>query len=73
MTLFRSKKVKKQAMDEEILEKIQKYRSQWNHINDIMENSIEVSEASLFDQTRSKIKYFFLLKEARKRNLRGTL
>ncbi len=71
--LFGKRKIKKREVDEEILNKIRQYQTNWNHINELMKNSLEPSESSLYDQAVSKSKYFFLLREARSRNLKGKL
>ncbi|MBB6454379.1 hypothetical protein HNQ94_002861 [Salirhabdus euzebyi] len=69
--MFGRKKIKKKDLDEELLMKIHLFRKEWNNLNDILENSIEPSEKGLFDQAVSRAKYFFLLKEARNRHIKG--
>jgi hypothetical protein len=69
--MFGKKKVKKRDIDEELLRKITKYRIEYNNLNDILTNSIDPTEQGLFDQSISRAKYFFLLKEARYRQIKG--
>jgi hypothetical protein len=70
--MFGKKKVKRKDIDEELLRKIHKYRIEYNNLNEILTNSIDPTEQGLFDQSISRAKYFFLLKEARYRQIKGT-
>jgi hypothetical protein len=68
--MFSRRKIKKNEVDEQLLEKIRQYRFRWKHLKELLENSIEPSENTLNDLAVAKAKYFFLLKEARNRKLK---
>ncbi|MFD2658318.1 MULTISPECIES: YaaL family protein [Gracilibacillus] len=67
--MFRSKKIKKAELDQEFLDKIFHLKKEWNYLEDILNRSIEPSEHGQFDLAMTKAKYFYLLREAKVRNL----
>ncbi|MGP4038945.1 YaaL family protein [Gracilibacillus sp. D59] len=67
--MFRSKKVKKAELDQEFLDHIFQLKKEWNYLDNILNRSIEPSEFGQFDLAIAKVKYFYLLREAKVRNL----
>lgn len=63
------KKAKKKEIDEHLLNTIIKLKNEWQQIQSIVEKSIEPADSSLYQQSLSRAKYLFLLREARHRNL----
>ncbi|QAS52761.1 YaaL family protein [Halobacillus litoralis] len=66
--LGRKKGIKKE-MDKELLMNIKKMKYEWETLNAIIEQSIEPSEEGLKDLALVKAKYFYLLREARFREI----
>ncbi|WP_163540052.1 YaaL family protein [Gracilibacillus sp. YIM 98692] len=66
--MLRSKK-KVNMLEKEILKKINHLKSEWKSIEAIMDRSIEPSELGQYDLTLTKMKYLYLLREAKVRNL----
>ncbi|WP_390217279.1 YaaL family protein [Halobacillus seohaensis] len=69
MNVLTTKRSKKKAMDQRLLADIKRMKSEWETLENIMEHSIEPSEEGLLDLSVAKAKYFYLLREARHRNI----
>ncbi|WFT76856.1 YaaL family protein [Halobacillus naozhouensis] len=68
--MFSKKKTKKKKeLDQQLLADIQKLKRDWETLERIIEHSVDPSEEGLLDLSVAKAKYFYLLREARKRNL----
>ncbi|MDX8045494.1 YaaL family protein [Gracilibacillus sp. S3-1-1] len=67
--MFRSKKVKRSDMDQELLNQLFHLKKEWVYLEDLLNRSIEPSESGQFDLAITKAKYFYLLREAKVRNL----
>ncbi|WP_101841810.1 YaaL family protein [Halobacillus sp. Marseille-P3879] len=67
--MLTKKKVKKKAMDQKLLADIKRLKYEWETLENIIEHSIEPSEEGLLDLSLAKAKYFYLLREARHRNI----
>ena len=67
--MFHSKKIKKEVLDQQILDLIFYMRNQWSYLEGIMDRSIEPSEEGRCDLAIAKVKYFYLLREAKERNI----
>lgn len=63
------RKARKKAIDENLLHTIYSLQSEWKKIASIVEESIDPSDRSLYQEKVARAKYIFLLQEARQRNL----
>ncbi|HLQ72903.1 MAG TPA: YaaL family protein [Bacillota bacterium] len=63
------KKKRKKLAEQQLLDSIFALESEWKHIQQIVEQSIEPSENSLNHLRLAQAKYMFLLGEARHKNL----
>jgi hypothetical protein len=59
----------KKSGDQQLLKSLDELKSLWMHQKDIVERSVEPSEEVLYKLKLAEAKYFFLLKEAKKRNV----
>jgi Protein of unknown function (DUF2508) len=59
----------KRSGDQQLLQCLDELRSNWMHQKEMVERSVEPSEEVIFKLQLSESKYFFLLKEAKKRNV----
>ncbi|MGM0807554.1 MAG: YaaL family protein [Bacillota bacterium] len=59
----------KRSGDEELLQSLDELKIDWMHQKEIVERSVEPSEEVIFKLQLAESKYFFLLKEAKKRNV----
>ncbi|WP_181350822.1 YaaL family protein [Thalassobacillus sp. CUG 92003] len=66
--MVRKRKIKKD-IDQQLLRDIQHLRQEWATLNNIIQHSVEPTEEGLKDLNLTKAKYFYLLREARKRNI----
>ncbi|QST00105.1 YaaL family protein [Pontibacillus sp. ALD_SL1] len=69
--MFRRKRIKKKECDQQLLDQIQRLKQEWESLERIMEHSIDASEKGIMDLHLVEAKYFYLLKEARKREIRA--
>ncbi|UOR14004.1 YaaL family protein [Halobacillus amylolyticus] len=69
MIIFNKKKTKRKEIDQQLLTDIQKLKYEWETLDNIIKHSIEPSEEGLLDLSLAKAKYFYMLREARHRNL----
>ncbi|GAE95417.1 hypothetical protein JCM21714_4655 [Gracilibacillus boraciitolerans JCM 21714] len=67
--MVRSKKVKKEIVDEKLLDTIFLLKREWAYLDSIMARSIDPTEYGRFDVAVAKAKYFYCLREAKERNL----
>ncbi|MBM7552268.1 YaaL family protein [Thalassobacillus pellis] len=66
--MFRRKKIKKE-MDQQLLADIYYLKQEWTHLRNIIDHSVEPTEEGLRDVALAEAKYFYLLREARHRQL----
>lgn len=59
----------KRSGDEELLQSLDELKINWMHQKEMVERSVEPSEEVIFKLQLEESKYFFLLKEAKKRNV----
>ncbi|WP_261134757.1 YaaL family protein [Bacillus sp. Marseille-Q3570] len=69
MFFSRKGRLRKEA-NERLLNSIEAIRTEWLTKKDLIENSVEPSEQVLYEVKLAKAKYFFLLREAKIRNIR---
>ncbi|MCT2536981.1 YaaL family protein [Aquibacillus koreensis] len=67
--MLSSKKIKREEVDEQLLDTIFTLKSEWMNLKSIIERSFEPSEIGLYDLSVAEAKYFFLLREARHRKI----
>ncbi|KGP71433.1 YaaL family protein [Pontibacillus yanchengensis] len=68
--MFKRKKTKqKELYDQQLLTQINQLKQEWMSLQKIMDHSIDESESGRRDLILSEAKYFYLLREARKRNV----
>ncbi|GAA5416598.1 hypothetical protein Pryu01_01635 [Paraliobacillus ryukyuensis] len=63
------KKIKKQHVDQNLLQEIFRLKNEWMKIKDIIDRSVEPSEFGLYELKVAEAKYFYLLREARHRGV----
>ncbi|MFC0525917.1 YaaL family protein [Pontibacillus salicampi] len=70
--MFRNKKKKKKHFyhDQELIDHIYQLKRDWMSLQKIMDHSVETTETGQRDLAIAKAKYFYLLKEARARNIK---
>lgn len=59
----------RKRMDKELLEIIYELQWEWKRIQEVLENSIEPSDHSIYQEKIAKAKFMFLLREARHLNI----
>ncbi|MBA2174688.1 YaaL family protein [Halobacillus locisalis] len=67
--MFGKKKRIQKEIDQQLLVNIKKLKKEWEQLNRIIEQSIDPSDEGLQDLALVKAKYFYLLREARNREL----
>lgn len=67
MAFGKRKKLKER--EEQLLRDIFQLQSEWMKLKSIIEKSVEPSEIGRYDLMVAQAKYFFLLREARYRNI----
>ncbi|MFB6469584.1 YaaL family protein [Cytobacillus sp. Hz8] len=55
--------------DEKLLNQLVELKKEWNNQNSLVEKSFDPSEEVIWDAKLVEAKYFFLFKEAKKRNI----
>ncbi|WP_067840329.1 YaaL family protein [Amphibacillus sediminis] len=60
---------KRKVVEDALLEEILRLQSEWVKLKGIIERSVEPSEIGQFDLMIAEAKYFYLLREARYRNI----
>ncbi|ENH98477.1 hypothetical protein J416_00195 [Gracilibacillus halophilus YIM-C55.5] len=68
----RAKNLKKKNLDQAILTNIFQLKKEWTNLEAIMERSIDPTNSGLYELAVKKAKYFYLIREARKRDLSAT-
>ncbi|MDQ0233569.1 YaaL family protein [Metabacillus malikii] len=56
--------------DQQLLKELLEMKKEWNRQKQLVDKSFEPSEYILYDLKVAEAKYFFLLKEAKKRNIK---
>ncbi|OLP62989.1 hypothetical protein BACPU_35890 [Bacillus pumilus] len=69
MGFLRRKSIRKE-FDEKLIQQLFKQKEEWNRQKKLVANSVEPSQDILFELKLAQAKYFFYLREAKKRNLR---
>jgi len=67
--MFGKKKVKKEEYDKRLLQDLQRLKEEVATLRKIMKHSVDVSSTGANDLAIAESKYFYLLREARNRNL----
>ncbi|SIS53666.1 YaaL family protein [Salimicrobium flavidum] len=67
--MFNRKKKKKRQEEERLIENIRDAHEEWRKLDRLMQQSIDPSEEGYRQLTVAKAKYFYLLREARIRNI----
>ncbi|MDC3417761.1 YaaL family protein [Aquibacillus salsiterrae] len=60
---------KKKHVDQQLLDEIFQLKDEWMSLKSIIDRSFEPSETGLHDLAVAEAKYFYLLREARKRKV----
>jgi len=63
------KELKKKAMDQEFLDAIFTLKDEWTSLESIMRKSVEPSEEGQYELALDKVKYLYLIREAKIRNI----
>ncbi|WP_407272229.1 YaaL family protein [Radiobacillus sp. PE A8.2] len=64
-----SRKVRKNVMDEQLLQDIFQLKKESKNLKSIIERSVDPSESGLHELLIAEVKYYYLLREARFRNI----
>jgi hypothetical protein len=67
---FRRKGWLRKEFDEKLLTQLSEYKDQWQKQKKLLDRSFDPSEEAICQTKISEVKYFFLLKEAKHRNVR---
>ncbi|MBB5326338.1 hypothetical protein HNQ34_003489 [Anoxybacillus tepidamans] len=59
----------KKQFDQQLVEQLEAMRNEWMKQKDLIEKSIEPSEEVLIDVKITEAKYFFLIREAKRRRI----
>ena len=65
----KAKDLKKEAMDQELLNMIFTLKDEWTGLESIMNRSVEPSEEGQYELALAKAKYLYLIREAKVRNI----
>lgn len=68
----RARQAKKREINEQLLKTIYTLQYEWQNLQSIIESSVGPVDHLVYQQQIAQIKYIYLLKEARKRNVRAT-
>ncbi|WP_282156332.1 YaaL family protein [Cytobacillus gottheilii] len=66
---FRKKGWLRKEYDEKLLLQIEELKSNWKNQSNLVEKSFDITEEAISDAKLAEAKYFFLFKEAKKRNV----
>lgn len=66
------KKLRKEDIDQELLNALYQVEGEWRQIQDIVRKSIDPSQNGMKEELLAKSKYMMLLREARIRNVKAT-
>ncbi|UOE55538.1 YaaL family protein [Bacillus sp. CMF12] len=67
---FRRKKWLRSEFDEKLLEQLNRLKTDWNNQKSLVEKSFDPSPEAISQAKLAEAKYFFLFREAKKRNVR---
>ncbi|ASB86613.1 uncharacterized protein S101395_00031 [Bacillus sonorensis] len=67
---FLQKKKLRKEFDKKLIEQLMRQKEEWNRQKRLIENSLEPSPEVLYELKVAEAKYFFYLREAKKRYLR---
>lgn len=67
---FRRKSWLRNEFDEKLINCLNEYKHDWQQQKQLLEKSFDPSEAVICETKLAEAKYFFLLKEAKYRNIR---
>ncbi|KAF0815659.1 MULTISPECIES: YaaL family protein [unclassified Cytobacillus] len=67
---FRRKKWLRSEFDEKLLEQLNRLKSDWNNQKSLVEKSFDPSPEAISQAKLAEAKYFFLFREAKKRNVK---
>lgn len=68
--LFKRKGTLKTEYDKKLLSQLEQFKRNWNDEKSIYEKCLETNEDLDFQMKLAEIKYFYLFKEAKARNIR---
>lgn len=69
--MFKKKRIKKAEQDQKLLTDITRLKTELATTRKIIEQSVDPSDKGLFDLSVLEAKYYYLLREARNRNVRA--
>nr|WP_220129298.1 YaaL family protein [Anoxybacillus calidus] len=69
MVLWRRKGWLKKEFDKKLIEELETVKNEWLKQRNLVEKVVEPSEAVLVDLKIAEAKYFFLIKEAKRRRI----
>lgn len=67
--LFRRKGWLRKEIDQSLLEKVNELKDSWSNQRQLVERSFEPSQEIICQAKIAEVKYFFLFKEVRNRNI----
>lgn len=67
---FRRKKWLRSEFDEKLLEQLNRLKTDWNNQKSLVEKSFDPSPETISQAKLAEAKYFFLFREAKKRNVK---
>jgi hypothetical protein len=68
--LFRRKGWLRKQYDQQLLQNLLNMKKEWNRQKQLVDKSVEPSSQVLYELKVAEAKYFFLLKEAKKRKIK---
>ncbi|MBD1383479.1 YaaL family protein [Metabacillus arenae] len=66
---FRRKGWLRKEFDDQLVEELIDQKNEWNRQKQLLENSLEPSQEVLYELKVAEAKYFFYLREAKKRTI----
>lgn len=67
--MFGRKKVKREEYDQKLLQDLERLKEEVASLRKIMKHSVDMSTTGAVDLAKAECKYFYLLREARYRNI----
>ena len=67
----RARQTIRRELNEELLQSIYKLQHEWQHLQHIIDRSVGPVDHLVFQKNIAKLKYVYLIKEARIRNIRA--
>lgn len=67
--LFRRKKANRVQQNKELLEQIKRLKQELVDLSNIINHSVDPSDKGIYDLAVAQVKYYYLLREARYRNV----